>query len=321
LSYLHALRAVYQHAQDCLLPLQAYHRLRQLSTSVTDAVSYYLECHLDREGRVDLLACVPRDRAESLFERSRETEAEPSVLRLLRRWSEPSIIRNRIPRLWLSFDMVNPEPTPPSPGILACIDVGRKKPSRSEYAETADELLGCFGLRSTVLDPMLRAYDALPVEGRILHISIMAGRVPVAVKLNCKMESGLSGRFFSQLGMKDSILVDLAGRNAPDAIVKFQISARPPAWDQIEIEYNYNDPLLENPSRLRLLEGLVNDGLMTDRVRNGLLSWPGQDKSQFPGYKRRVSIRRWLDVKLIAGNRAPLPKAYLGFAPILGLGS
>jgi hypothetical protein len=299
----------------------------------------YLECRLGRgHAQVDYLCAISRSSSAAFFETlttyasARATAEGPGwreVLGLLDRWRHgESPITPTAPGIWLEFDDVagdarhSARPSV-SVGLVANYRFGR--PLNPTVVErdlgVARDALRAVGVG--VSEPMgaslSRCFASLPPSGRWIHLSVMLGRDPSAIKLYGVMSREALLPYLRTIGWRgdeDALSRLLAGAYGPDLV-----------GDEVFLDLNlenFRDPERcslglavaqqhvvrgpdPDPRRRRVLERWVSLGFAERSRAEEILEALGD----------RVDVLhpggRFLDLKLVwqAGG-AVTAKAYLG---------
>jgi hypothetical protein len=299
----------------------------------------YVECRLGSgHDQLDYLCAVSRLEAgyfhESLlaYAHGRAAAENPgwrAVLRLLREWAnDSSPINATAPGIWLEFDDVGrDDPQCATPSISIGLVPGyRFDRPFNPSAPHRDLPSACAALRAVGVDSseeiartLSNCFAQLPEAGRWVHLSVMLGRTPSAIKLygaipreallpylraiGWRGDHGAVSRLMSEAYgpelVGEEVFVDLNLENYRD-------EARCSLGLAVAQQHVIRGPH-PDPRRKRVLERWVSLGLAdcsrTQRVVDGL----GDQADVF-----RLD-GRFLDLKLVwQAGRVPAAKAYLG---------
>lgn len=252
-----------------------------------------------------------------------------AVLRLLNEWADGySPICPRAPVLWLEFDAVNcdgPYRTPPS--VSLCLIPGYRfdRPLNPAVGDrdlrTANACLDALGIETTaeLRSTLTRSFEALPLGGRFIHISVMLGREPAAVKLYGTIPRAQLPCYLRKIDWSgdlhavSSLLEVACGEDAMGDQLFLDLSLNTvadPACCTLGLavaqQHLVSGPD-RDPTRARLLERWVDAGLACARKATSVRNW----LEPVSGFGRRQS--RFVDLKLVwQAGRDPSAKAYLG---------
>ncbi|WP_257462920.1 hypothetical protein [Archangium lipolyticum] len=313
--------------------------------------SYYLECRLaEGESRVDFLASLTSACVQAAYDSAtvmrRAGGSAPSwtgVERFLKEWANPATrLHSEVPMVWLEFDHVHDATShPPGPSFHMCVerdylsrsggtvapkeDDGRQ---RELLATSFDILLGA-PLPLELSQGLSVCLQAARPSGRIIHVSAMLARTPVAIKLYGCIPARVFPDYLREIGWPGSfealsrLMDEFCSHETIDEMIYFDL-----AFDERMTAYAgivFSQPQLSaasnrDPRRTALLERLVGAGLCTPHKRDALSQWPGTARVQYPGSVEVARMHRWLDVKVsLHPNRPVEAKAYLGFRPAFSL--
>jgi len=189
---------VHELAPDGWLSAAHIERAAELGFGAISEAEYY-ECRLGAEQRqVDYLVAAPRSRASAMLLQLRalsEREAAGArwapLLELFASWaSGRTSLSHHVPTLWLEFDDVNTDALA-LPSVSVCL-VPAYRTDRPLDQANAHRGLGSIRDTLDILAParraeldslLVRCFDVLPAGARWIHLSVMLGRSPQAVKL------------------------------------------------------------------------------------------------------------------------------------------
>jgi hypothetical protein len=299
----------------------------------------YVECRLAGARRqVDYLCALHR-RAAGPFREALTTYATAhavaqdsvweTLFRLLRQWGEGnSPINATAPGIWLEFDEVaraSPHPTTPSICVGLVAGYSFDQPF-NPAAFDRDLYAASSALRAVSVDPsepvqsdLSACFADLPSSGRWVHLSIMLGRRPSAIKLYGVMNRGALLPYLHKIGW--------AGDDAAIATLVAEAYGPDLVGDEVFLDlnlHNFRDEAScsiglavsqqhvvrgpdRDPLRTRILERWVSLGLADQ----------GRAQRILEGLRGRADVfrtdGRFLDLKLVwqAGQGA-IGKAYLG---------
>ena len=297
----------------------------------------YYEIRLgESQEQIDYLPAFSRAAAPHLRARLRERagprqRSDGSRWRLLaalvEAWADGhSWISLRVPTVWLEFDdLHNVEADDAVPSVSVCLVPGYRcdRPIAWRDPEgdrrTLHEVLTALGFERTQdLDLALDdVFAHLPPDGRWIHLSVMLGREPCAVKLYGSMLRHDLLPYLRKIGWCGDVQVIssiLEGVYSPrlvgeEVFVDLNLDTfRDPARCSLGLaagqQHAHRDPA-RDASRGRLLDRWVEDGLCAPAKRESLRGWP-------PASNRSA----FLDLKVVWQRHAGLTgKAYLGCSP------
>jgi hypothetical protein len=285
-------------------------------------VAEYYECRLEPQAQqVDYLCALQREGARQLLGSGvflGEAKRGP-LERLLTTWLEDeSLLATRVPFIWLEFDdMASRAEAPPSVSVCLVPNyrVERVLPDgvRARHLETAVSVLQELQPETAHHDARLleECFAALPAGGRWIHLSVMLGREPQAVKLYgvfpraellpylkaiewcgnfSAIEALLRGPYCEEL-VGNELYVDLNLEN-------FRDPARASLGLAVSQQHALRGPE-PDPSRAKVLSSWVAEGLASPAKAEAGQRW----------LDRR---EHFLDLKLVWQGGITTPKAYLG---------
>jgi hypothetical protein len=299
----------------------------------------YAECRLGRaQAQVDCLYAVSREAAGRFHEAlaahasahgRAHDPAWAAVLRVLREWDEGhSPITPTSPGIWLEFDDVGNESvrcvTPSiSFGLVQGYRFDRPfNPCALDRdlgaARNALRALG-MGWSEDIMSTLIPCYRELPQSGRWVHLSVMLGRKPSAIKLYGAIARAALLPYLRAIGWRgdDQAFSDLlAEAYGPDLLGdevfidlnldNFRDARRCSLGLAVAQQHLFRGPD-PDPRRSRVLDRWIALGL-ADR---------GRAESISEGLGCREDVfrpdGRFLDLKIVwQADGAPIAKAYLG---------
>lgn len=317
-----------QPAREGLLGLGA--RLPELDNS------RYLELRLGAgsAGQVDYLMSLTQGQAQELAQALPEPSSPgmEAVRRLAEHW--PSAALREVPAAWLEFDDVVRQ-ADPAASICLCVAPSYRDPYARLPARPAAEVLDTIthGVRAVQerdlgLDERMllqRCLESLPAQASWIHLSMMTARNPLELKLYGVFPGGTLLRYLQDVGWPgtfttfsrflhryhssvrdgESVYLDLPLAGFDDN----RSAGLGVCFSQQQLRRG-GQRITGDPFRTSLLEALIRDGMCTSAQVAALKEW-----MRGPAAGLAPAIDRWLDIKLVYHDaRAPLAKAYLGFA-------
>jgi hypothetical protein len=314
--------------------IEAY-RARASAVGVGDT-SYYAECRLGGERRLDFLVAFRREHfaapeiAASISTRASSelplAFAWQEASRFGRRWCTPGDdVHDLVSATWLEFDDVAGGDATFGPSLSACVvpgypwsDAGSGSTRRECTDRVARVHRALCSDPTAWLEPSLRlCCDALPDDGRVIHLSRMNAREPRATKLYLAVPRRELVPYLRLVGWRGPLSVvdrlssrigrDLAGEAA---YVDLNLDdARAPERATLGVAFS-QQRAGDDPARRQLLGELVAERLATAEQAELLADWVAWRRSA-PELPR---LTRWLDLKVVFGAaRDPVAKAYLGY--------
>jgi hypothetical protein len=308
-------------------------------------MSQYYECRLAPDSdRIDYLCSISRSAAVVAHEQLvHSIAARPAsfraqwkpVVELFRRWADgESLLSTEAPAIWLEFDdPLSSLPMVPTPSISVCLMPTYRT---DEYPPACDadrsmqlirDVMSILSVEDTVslTRDVASCFARLPPSGRWIHVSIMLGRVPRALKLY--------GAF-----RRDEVLpylrtVEWAGDYAAIERAFDDGYARDLIGDDVYVDLNIADfhdraactlglaigqqHLVSGPDadplRRRILDRWTRSGLCAPSKAGALALWlcPESEADETEGWP--VRTQRLLDLKLVWHAQTDfISKAYLG---------
>jgi hypothetical protein len=314
----------------------------------------YYECRLaPSRDQVDYLLAFSRGAASALHRRlqAHSGAREPgqrarwrALMRLVEAWADGrSTISTRVPTMWLEFDDL-------STVNLAGADAGRTIPSVSmclvpgyrcdrplalgdlqRDQATASEILDALGVpRTASLNAALsESFRQLPAGGRWIHLSVMLGRTPCAVKLYGVLPRHELLAYLQRIEWRGDLACVAAAMEGP--------YGRDLVGDELFVDLNldtYHDPdrctlglavaqqqrdrgLVPDPGRRQVLDRWAAAGLCGRERWEMLRDWSELVRRSAMGASAGVTradvTAAFLDLKLVWDSGSGLSaKAYLG---------
>jgi hypothetical protein len=327
---------------------------RLFSSGLEDVITaMYLEMRLGSgDRRVDCLFAIDRPcpsdahAFRDLAQRAQgwsapEQQAWLPIARLGDAWAHPGApLWSRVPAMWLELDDVRRQGASP-PSVCMCLVPAYARPFDhlgeghiDEDLDTVRRILELLGMPPSPADDerLRRCFACLPPEGRFIHLSVMLGREPRAVKLYGTMrraallpylrEIGWRGEFdalahaqetlYDESLVGDEVFFDLN-------LANFDVPDRASMGLSFSQQHVVRGPD-RDPGRRALLDRLVGAGLCRSDEATMLAAWPGTSRVCTEGKKVPQRFVRFLDVKLVwEAGRGLQAKAYLGTMWPLGL--
>lgn len=336
------------HLSDILVAPEAFENIKTVTDVFPNALSaYYLECRLSsRITQVDLLACANAERGgrdvlsgqdgyHGLPEFVMTSPLWQQVDRFIDSWANPaSPLHNDVPMVWLEFDILGPPPEIPIPSLHVCLAKDWTRSHADELPDfSADQCLGLANhafelalggrLNAGIASNLKRTFDALPPGGRIVHFSTMMARQPITFKVYSELAASEALQYLKAIGWPGSLknmeaLLDRYCNGLETLRLEFNVGENIQLKTGIEFLESMEIP--GDPDRQVLLGKLKQDGVCIPEKVDALTSWPGTSTVLFDNHKWHTPIKRWMDIKLVYHEEAPLEaKAYLGFMPYFSL--
>jgi hypothetical protein len=315
--------------------IEAY-RARASAVGVGDA-SYYAECRLTGRRQLDFLVAFRRQHfgtseiAASVSQRASSglplADAWQEADRFGRRWRAPGDdVHDLVSAAWLEFDDVAGGDATFAPSLSACVVPGypaddvEPAPPRRERNDRVVRVHRALGSQGSArLEPLLRlCCDALPGDGRVIHLSRMHAREPRAAKAYLAVPRRELVPYLRVVGWRGPLSAvervwsrigggDLSGDMA---YVDLNLdNALSPEDATLGIAFSQQQ-VGEDPARRLLLGRLVAQRLATAEQAEVLSDWVAWRRSA-PELPR---LTRWLDLKVVFGaGRDAVAKAYLGY--------
>ncbi|WP_437815172.1 hypothetical protein [Sorangium sp. So ce1078] len=318
-----------------------------------DVTAQYVEWRLGpADDQVDFLVALDRPGPQGtqvfreLEERSRtwtgqDRKAWLPVARLGGAWSGPEApLWPRVPTVWLELDDVRGAAAAP-PCVSVCLVPAYARPldplgapRSDEELDTIHRVLDLVGAPASarLASALARCFAALPRGGRLIHLSVMLGRDPRAVKLYGKVPRAALPKYLKDIGWSGELA----------ELERFQRSLYPEAYAGDEVYFdlnlaNHDAPgraslglaysqqqvahgPCQDPRRRPILGRLVEAGLCHPAKAAAVAGWPGESCERVAGEAWPRRFVRFLDIKLVWDEeRGPSAKAYLGTSWPAGL--
>jgi hypothetical protein len=297
----------------------------------------YYECRLGGgQDQVDYLAAFSRSAASVLHRKLVEAGVRwPEVLRLVALWADGrSLASARIPTIWFELDdldIVRAGQTVPS--VSVCLvpayspDRLLAEPPATGDLDTVEEVLAALGVaRSDDLACALhQCFTRLPPGGRWIHLSVMVGRTPRAVKLYGTLPRSELADYLRRIewcGDHEAIATALrnhtpAGVIGDDAFVDLNLeNFRQPGRCSLGLAVTQQH-VVSGPGRdstnARILESWVAAGLCQPNKAEALRRWPARPEDIGTSDPAKPRPGRFVDLKLVwQADRGLSAKGYLG---------
>jgi hypothetical protein len=334
------------HVPEALVAPAALERIKRLGAQIpTGWSSYYIECRLGAGAdQVDLLAGVGvadggvLQRALSSALESPTLTHRPSWRRfanLCRAWRDRgSEVEAQVPALWVELDHAEvADEAGVAPSFCVCVARDYLCPTAlapdSESARSALErslqLLLPEGADADARARLDRVVEAGAACGRVIHLSVMLGRAPAAIKIYLAVARSQLIRLGEALQAASTFrnLADLTRDLAPGLeTVYLDLTMSSPLDVRIGVAFSQFH-LRESPRSVStcptwdpLLDRAEQLGLCCPEKRAALAGWPGRAAVRFDGEAWPVHLHRYLDLKIVVERGQPTSaKAYLGFMP------
>lgn len=313
-----------------LFDARAWNRLRALAALIPDlGDAFGFECRLAAESAgVDFGLSIRRPRAVGSCEAPAvlTAEAVPPAWRrfadLWREWSRPdSDLRTWVPFAFLEFDGDSTPETFAHPSVFLSLDW----PTDGTVQGPLDCLRLGLGLLHggslpvATRDRLDRCIDALPVDGRVVHVGALLGRGAHAVRLSAAFPRPGLSRYLDRIGCPV----------APE-VVEALLRALVPTAGRVHLEYDVADTV---GSRIGvvltggsgagwrpLLDRLEEVGLCAPAKWAALLAWPGTSGARGGAEGNLPPLARTLShIKVThAPGEHTTAKAYLSVTPVAG---
>lgn len=333
-----------------LVHAQAIATIDHIAGALPESISCAcVESRLNDNPQVDFIACsLARDGGRTQLTNHlapSDGSREPLKSDLWRRvagfcaeWSSAgSLLHQKVPFIWLEFDMNRPPPVVPDPFLIFCLQPGFMKGPLAERrpegrvdpasAEAQRQLMlaGLAPLLTRPLDPRVEerltaCARALPTTGHLAHLAPHNTRGLDSYRLVLAISRDELPEYLRRIGWPGSmdVLSDLLSS-------LFNLSSG------LDVDLDISDTVLPtigmssynpigDPRWRRLLDALVARGACTPEKREAVLRWPGRSEVMLPGYKWPTELHRTLEVKVVYREGAPLlAKVYLVFEHKLAL--
>ncbi len=253
-------------------------------------------------------------------------EAWKAVERFGRRWRVPGDdVHGLVSTAWLELDDVLGGDATFGPSLSACVVPGYPAApvdDATSRRERIDRVARVQEALDDKRDPIAAASlrlccDALPAEGRVIHLSRMNARAPAAAKVYATVPRRELVAYLRLVGWRgplaavERVLSRIATQDLCGALAYVDldlVEARIPGRATLGIAFSQQQAE-HDPARPGLLRRLVDERLATQAQAELLADWVGPWSAG-----ERPRIERWFDVKLVLGGRRDLyAKAYLGY--------
>jgi hypothetical protein len=336
-----ALQAVMDDLHPGLVPADTRQRLLAFAERHPElGQTQYLECRLAQEGpaQVDLLvsAATTFERAFLSSGLAAWTAGPPTfwpILRFVEAWASPtSPLHQVVPVAWLEFDHMDRDADPVA-NVGVCLAPAYLDPfaplprqPASDMLVTVLETLRVIRRHAASSDELAcfqRCLGRLPDGARWIHLSVMAARSPLELKLYGAFPRDTVLPYLTQVGWAGdrAAVADLLAIYCSDARTAGMVyldlpvtGLQAPETAGLGVVFSQQQlrtAVDNDPGRRALLDQMVIRGLCTPGEREALARWPGHRERGPDGFR----LDRWLDIKLAHRPGQPLlGKAYLGFA-------
>ena len=337
-THLHAARATDLFTKD---DVQAYATLAR--SLALNGLSYYAECRLAEPRQLDLLMAFNRHRTDLQLLLSRLTTCCEGASEKARgawvlahdfvcRWAKSrEVLHQVVSAIWLEFDDVRRKASDQGPSMSACVvpDYGRNfRPSdqlerrrKAEIMTSVYQALTGRAAEDEFVDLLRSCTFALPNGADLVHISVMAGRDPRAVKIYGVVPRSVFSSYLRTVGwcgsfstlhtvMQRLVIPGLCGE---DVYFDLDLSnLHSPNKSTLGIAFSQQQ-LGPDSRRLTLLQHLADEGQCTLEQAAALGAWATLAPEPCATDRHR-RVSRHLDLKTVLGGPAELrTKAYLGF--------
>jgi hypothetical protein len=243
-----------------------------------------------------------------------------------------------VPYLFLEFDVGDPGPRTPAPGVFLHLE---ETGSARRSGEPAEELAWIWeralpvlrGRAPTepVIDCLASSIRALPREGRVIHVAVMPSRSEAEVRVHASLPTMSAGGYLASLGWSGSAdeIARICRRygtttyGAVKDMTEVQFDVTTSLDPRVGVEFSSR--LLSSQERAGewewLLDHLVEDGLCSKGKRDAVLGWPRS-------FQEKLTPTSWLctfvqdlsHVKIVVQPGKPLEaKVYLTVTPHFSL--
>lgn len=301
---------------------------RRASALRSASSSFYLECRLFDEKRVDFLALVSQANLGSLERVSapRAGHGWSSTAAFVHAWREPTKRLGRVPFIWLEFDY---QPgtvdggASPSPGFCVEPDYFSRFDGALPFERGFALDATAQGLSALLSGPSFerrwaavrRCFEALPPKGALIHVSAMTARDPCKIKLYVSLPKADTLAYLRSLewpGSPDALEAALETWYCGPQTVYLDLTVGERVEPRLglalsqfhEVELSDFDPAWQQ---------LPFDDVDPHKLA-ALRRWPEIREVTVDGARTWISC--WLDIKVVLDEDGrPEPKAYLGFCP------
>lgn len=269
---------------------------------------------------MDYMTCLPLSSARIAIRQERFLAGWPLAREFVSAWTtKGGILGKTVPNIWLSFDLEKGAERWPQPSVLIRIREGNVcSPER-----LTDEIFRILGnaFPTAAKEGVHALLDSLPAAARVLHLSLMPGRTPPAVKINLRLPRKDLPSLLSRGGWRGSSR-DLArvldSGLLSSRILKMQVTVGGSLHPKLEFETQFSRSK-SRPDLGRWLQRCAEMRICDPGKLAEVSSWPGYTFGRTKGDNRCRLVERRLDMKLIVGAGPDLRiKAYLGMAHASG---
>jgi len=322
---------------EALVGRGEWSRARAIAARLPNAaVMHYLECRLAAGvNRVDYQITSKLSAGSGpVLAGWRAGRGWKCVESFFRIWNDESSALHRIvPIAGLEFDLDLPTPDVPRPQVIFCIDPAMDRSfdrrlvlTPSEPAFRAAIVEGLTTLFEQPLAPATeelfgRCFDALPAEGRILHVAAFIGRPGRVIRCVAVLPREAVFEYLDALGWQGprQCAHEASQRfGRPDVgHMKLDIDIDGEVLPKFALAVEFTTDGADGYARaLPLLDELCRAGLCTRAKRDALAAWPGRGQASLPGYGWPLTLERHMDFKVVVWPDEQLEaKVYLGIQP------
>ncbi len=238
--------------------------------------------------------------------------------------SSGDALADQVPFVWLEFD--GPGRAGSLPFLFFCLDPWFTCTDRDQRLETDDvmalaraglEVLPPLPCEVGALQTLRRCADALPKDGRLMHLAPVSTRGRPFLRLVAGVPTDCVGPWLDRIGWKGSpreLDAAVALLGPTERVLGLHLDLVPGV--DSELAFQVFRPL-EDPHRAdrrRILADRVLLGGMSESHAAGLLAWPGVSEVRLPSEHWPYLLERGLELKVrFVDGGPPRVKAYLGF--------
>jgi hypothetical protein len=298
-----------------------------------DTTTFYWELHF-RDGHLQGIDFLHRPALVSTESAGEAPLADPILQRLSSWYATSDAAREHChPSVWLELDgPLTAERGAREQGVSVCVDrtFGGRGGAEAPVL-TADALTELFaGLEGACGAGRSRAPDVAKTQqavaaagGRMRHVSIMRGRTGRPVKIYAALPKSRFSTFLEAIdwpGDRAEASGLAAAACAESRRVNVDLLIDDGLSERIGFEV-FSDPSpAEDVERGAALERALAQGLVSERVVEGLRRWIGTTRRPFGNDQWPTTVQRWFDLKFVnLGAGALELKAYLGFRMCRGI--
>ena len=311
-----------------LVPHSAFAEIESVARFVPEAMSFFiLECHLgNTPTRVDFSTCTtaadkgPRILGPSLqstmdASRPEARETWNAIRTFCLQWADPATpFFDRIPLVWLEFDVVGPVSELPVPSVFFCLkdmlrdrsDSPAKTGDPQADRQTSERILSGLLKASTLSalkDNLDICFGALPSGGRISQVGAMLSRSTDAIRLCVEISKDLALNYLTDVGWQGRTagVEDLLSTFSPCADrLYLSLDVGSAISPRVGLEFIFNTLPDREPRGTEFLDRLLGRSLCTADQHEALLAWPGLSRVTSPADSAPTTLCRWLShVKVV----------------------